>query len=184
MRSLLLENTQDACVSPPPPPNQPKKSLCSLLIAASPPKKLLADSFTPSLTKAAGRTEEVRYGWVEGGEKKDRKEGGGGAEERRRGAIAQTRRLKPLPSREVLPARDSSIVSGVENAAAPSYNCCSAFLCIRLINPHRFKHTSPTQSHTSLLPHYPRCDPLPLPAFLCRCNLLWLMEHTKNAFLA
>lgn len=66
---------------PSPPSNQPKKSLCSLLIAASPPKKLLADSFTPSLTKAAGRTEEVRYGWVEGGEKKDRKEGGG--EERR-----------------------------------------------------------------------------------------------------
>ena len=48
----------------PSPP--PKKSLCSLLIAAS-PEKLLADSFTPSLTKAAGRTEEVRYGWVGGG---------------------------------------------------------------------------------------------------------------------
>lgn len=155
MRSLLLENTQDACVSPPPPPNQPKKSLCSLLIAASPPKKLLADSFTPSLTKAAGRTEEVRYGWVEGGEKKDRKEGGGGAEERRRGAIAQTRRRKPLPSREVLPARDSSIVSGVENTAAPSYNCCSAFCAFALLIP-TVSNTPPLHSPTLLFYHITR----------------------------
>lgn len=110
MRSLLLENTQDACVSPPPPPNQPKKSLCSLLIAASPPKKLLADSFTPSLTKAAGRTEEVRYGWVEGGEKKDRKEGGGGGQ--KKGGEVQSHRLDVenlyLPGKCCQPATQAS----------------------------------------------------------------------------
>lgn len=184
MRSLLLENTQDACVSPPPPPNQPKKSLCSLLIAASPPKKLLADSFTPSLTKAAGRTEEVRYGWVEGGEKKDRKEGGGGGQ--KKGGEVQSHRLDVenlyLPGKRCQPRLKHRLRCGERCGALLQLLLC--FLCIRLINPHRFKHTSPTQSHTSLLPHYPRCDPLPLPAFLCRCNLLWLMEHTKNAFLA
>lgn len=183
MRSLLLENTQDACVSPPPPPNQPKKSLCSLLIAASPPKKLLADSFTPSLTKAAGRTEEVRYGWVEGGEKKDGEGvGGGGRKEARCNRTDSTSKTFTFQGSAASPRLKHRLRCGERCGALLQLLLC--FLCILLINPHRFKHTSPTQSHTSLLPHYPRCDPLPLPAFLCRCNLLWLMEHTKNAFLA
>lgn len=183
MRSLLLENTQDACVSPPPPPNQPKKSLCSLLIAASPPKKLLADSFTPSLTKAAGRTEEVRYGWVEGGEKKDGEGvGGGGRKEARCNRTDSTSKTFTFQGSAASPRFKHRLRCGEHCGALLQLLLC--FLCIRLINPDRFKHTSPTQSHTSLLPHYPRCDPLPLPAFLCRCNLLWLMEHTKNAFLA
>lgn len=147
MRSLLLENTQDACVSPPPPPNQPKKSLCSLLIAASPPKKLLADSFTPSLTKAAGRTEEVRYGWVEGGEKKDRKEGGG-----KKGGDSTS---KTFTFQGSAASRDSSIVSGVENAAAPSYNCCSAFCAFSLLIP-TVSNTPPLHSPTLLFYHITR----------------------------
>lgn len=79
----------------------------------------------------------------------------GGAEERRRGAIAQTRRLKPLPSREALPARDSSIVSGVENAAAPSYNCCSAFCAFALLIP-TVSNTPPLHSPTLLFYHITR----------------------------
>ena len=120
----------------PSPP--PKKSLCSLLIAAS-PEKLLADSFTPSLTKAAGRTEEVRYGWVGGG--------GGG---RRRGAQTQRRNLYLLAA-----SRDSSIVFSVENTAVPSYICCSAFCAFTLLIP-TVSNTPPLHCPTLLFYHISR----------------------------
>ena len=134
LRSLLLENTQDACVSPPP---LQKKSLFSSNCCF--PRKATRWQFYTEFDKSGGENggSAVWMGWW----------GGGG---RRRGAQTQRRNLYLLAA-----SRDSSIVSSVENTAVPSYICCSAFCAFTLLIP-TVSNTPPLHCPTLLFYHISR----------------------------